>query len=80
MNRMKILDNQDSKQLYDLIAALLQTLSGIELDGFTAARHFMTTWGIYADHHLYTEVMDSMTRHGKARCTQGWGTTKYIIL
>ena len=78
--RIKINEDQTDKQLFVMIKALFLACKDREFDGIQAARHFSETFGIYADHHIFTEIMDSMTRTGQARCTQGWGNTRYYIL
>ena len=80
--KIKIEPDQDDRQLFALISALLETCKGQEFDGYTAARYFSDTFGIYASHHLFTQTLDVMTRgdHPRAKCTQGWGTTRYKIL
>lgn len=69
----------NQKQSVKLVHNLLQTRKGCEYDGIQAARFFRENWGIDGDHHLFTDVMDSMTRNGEAVCTQPYGFTKYMI-
>lgn len=73
------LDGREPKSK-KLIKTLLETCKGMEFDGIQAMRYFNETWGIHADHHVYTDLMDSMTRTGQAECSQGWGNTRYVIL
>ena len=54
-------------------------MKGFEMNGYEAAQKLMEIYGIYTSHHLCTEIMDGMTRNGEAKCTQGWGTTRYLI-
>jgi len=81
MNRPTFLSvkEQNQQQAVDLIKLLLRTRKGCEYDGIQAMRFFIEMWGIYADHHVYTEIMDDMTRNSKATITQGWGNVRFRI-
>ena len=72
-------EDQNGEQLVAMIRVILQSKGGSTFDGYSAAQMFMKDFGIYGDHHLFTEVMDYMTRIGEAVCTQGWGDTRYFI-
>jgi hypothetical protein len=79
MTKLIDLKYQNEKQMVKMIVALLKTCKGMEFDGHKAQVHFMETWGIYADHHIFVQIMDIMSRSNETTCTQGWGDTKYLI-
>jgi hypothetical protein len=73
------MNKQTIEQKIAMIKAIMSTLTGKEFNGYEARQYFNDVFGIDNDHHLYTEVMDVMTRTGRAVCTQGWGDTRYLI-
>lgn len=80
MSQMRIEADQTDKQLVSLLTTLMETRRGCVYDGITAARFFNETWGIYADHHVYTSIMDQMTRYEKAVIVEPGGYTKFMIV
>jgi hypothetical protein len=68
-----------TKQKVDLIRTLLETRKGSVYDGIQAMRYFNERWGISEDWHLYSEIMDEMTRCGAACVVEAGGYTKYLI-
>jgi hypothetical protein len=79
MAALKIISSQSDRQIENLISTLLETQKGREFNGIEAANFFRETWGIDADWHTYTEIMDYMARINQATCTKSDGMTRYLI-
>jgi hypothetical protein len=70
----------DLVNLSHLVHDTLLSQHGREFDGIKARHWFNERYGMDIDHHVFTDVMDGMTRTNEAVCTQPWGYTKYRIL
>ena len=58
----------------------LEMKKGLIFDGITARRRMFDEWGINIDWHIFTEVMDEMTRCGLARVVDSkTGRTNFFI-
>jgi hypothetical protein len=69
----------DREKERSLAKLLLSSQKGMEFTGMTARQFFTANFGVNIDHHVYTDIMDEMTRYNDAICTQGWGDTRYLI-
>lgn len=74
------LNMQDLDHVNQLVHDTLLSQHGREFDGIQAMNWFNEKYGIHIDHHIFTYVMDQMTRTNEAVCTQPWGYTRYRIL
>ena len=58
----------------------LQMKKGMVFDGITARRRMFDEWGISMDWHIFTEVMDEMTRQNLATVIKvDNGRTSFMI-
>lgn len=73
------INTQTERQAYSLLRTLLETRKGLEFDAISARNEIKKLYGIDADHHKYSEILDEMSRCGLATVTRPGGFTRYII-
>jgi len=79
-NSMTATDKERS-QYFNLVKAMVKfvAVAGEDYDGVEMSHAVKNFCGLSIDHHVFTSVMDCMTRTHEAICTQGWGYTRYRI-